>query len=45
MSDFEAYLERYCKKHNITKEEAEAHALVKEVKKYYEELADNAKFI
>lgn len=37
MSDYEEYLERYCRKHKITKEEAESHALVKEIKKYYEE--------
>lgn len=36
MSDYEQYLEKYCKKHKISKEEAEKHALVKEVKKQYE---------
>lgn len=35
--DYEEYLERYCKQHKISKEEAEKHALVKETKKYYED--------
>lgn len=34
--DFNAYVERYCKKHQITPEEAKEHLLVKEVRKYYE---------
>lgn len=37
MNDIDIYVERYCKKHNGTKEEAETHKLVQEVKKYYEE--------
>lgn len=36
-SDFEAYVERYCRKHKITPEEAKEHAMVREVKAYYEE--------
>lgn len=35
-ADFEAYVKRYCKKHKITPEEAKEHALVKDVRKYYE---------
>lgn len=34
-SNFEMYLERYCVKHELTKEEAMKHALVREVEKYY----------
>lgn len=33
---YERYLERYCKTREITKEEAETHAIVKEVKEYYQ---------
>lgn len=39
MTDFEIYVERYCEQHKCTKEEAESHKLVREVKKYYGELA------
>lgn len=35
-NDYESYLERYCKSHNLTPEEAEKHKLVQEVKQYYE---------
>ena len=38
MTDYEIYLAKYCTKHNLTKEEAEKHCIVREVKKYYEEL-------
>lgn len=34
--DYEQYLEKYCVKHNLTKEEAEKHYLVKSAKQYYE---------
>lgn len=37
-SDFEAYVERYCRKHKITPEEAKQHALVRDVKEYYESM-------
>ena len=40
MSDYEEYLKKYARDHNITIEEAETHALVKEAKTYYEE-SDN----
>ena len=30
------YLSRYCKKHNVTPEEALQHKIVQEVSKYYE---------
>lgn len=36
MTDYEKYLERYCKSRGISKEEADEHAVVKEVKKQYE---------
>lgn len=36
MSDYDQYLERYCKTRNISKDEAEQHAMVQEVKKYYQ---------
>lgn len=35
--DYERYLERYCKCNRISREEAEKHQLVRDVKKYYEE--------
>lgn len=37
MNDFEEFVKKYCKKHEITPEEAKTHALVKEVQAYYEE--------
>lgn len=37
MTEYEKYLEKYCIKHEISKEEAEQHKLVKEAKAYYEE--------
>lgn len=37
MNDFEEFVARYSKKHEITPEEAKTHALVKEVQAYYEE--------
>ena len=36
-TDFDIYLKKYCGKHQISPEEAIQHALVKLVKKYYEE--------
>lgn len=38
MSRFEEYLQKYCKKHEVTPEEAKEHMLVREVKVYYDEL-------
>lgn len=38
MTDYEIYLEKYMTKHELTKEEAENHLIVKIVKKYYEEV-------
>lgn len=35
--DYERYLEKYCNKHKISKEEAEKHELLQEVKKHYEQ--------
>ena len=34
--DYERYLERFCVKHHLTREEAEEHSLVKAVKRYYD---------
>ena len=34
--DYERYLERYCKMYGYTREEAEKHQMVKDVKEYYE---------
>lgn len=31
---YEEYLQRFCNKHNLTREEAEKHLLVKEYKKW-----------
>ena len=42
MNDFEEYVARYCKKHEVTPEEAKTHALVKEVQAYYERLNEGA---
>lgn len=33
--DFIEYLDRYCNKHKVTREEALTHAIVVEVGKYY----------
>lgn len=44
MTDYEIYVEKYATIYKITKAEAETHAIVKEVKKYYEE-SNNAKAI
>lgn len=35
--DFELFLEKYCKKHKLTPEEAKTHLLVRDVEAYYEE--------
>lgn len=40
MSDYEDYVKKYARDLRISVEEAEAHALVLETKKYYEE-SDN----
>lgn len=34
-ADFKAYVDKYCKKHKCTVEEALEHALVKDVYEYY----------
>lgn len=39
MNDYNRYLERYCKQYKVSKEEAEKHSLVQEVKQYYQEEA------
>lgn len=38
---YELYLERYCKNHNLSKDEADEHAIVKEVKKQYMDEGEN----
>lgn len=43
MTSYEEYLEKYCTKHEVSKEEAEKHALVKEAKKHYEAKDDTIK--
>ena len=35
-TDFEVYLERYCRSYHLTREEALEHEVVKLVKHYYE---------
>lgn len=35
--NYERYIERYAKKHGITKEQAKTHYLAKSVKEYYDE--------
>ena len=37
LSDYEIYLEKYCKTYGVTKADAEKHYLVQAVKHYYEE--------
>lgn len=37
MAEIDEYIKRYCVKHEISREEAEKHALVKEAAKYYED--------
>ena len=36
-SDYDEYVEKYCRTHRISREEAEDHYLVREYKKYLEE--------
>ena len=38
MTDFEHYLEGYCKKHECTEAEAKTHSIVKEIEEYYQHL-------
>lgn len=40
MTDFEHYLEGYCKKHECTEAEAKTHAMVKNVEEYYKHVDD-----
>jgi hypothetical protein len=37
MAEIDEYIEKYCVKHEISREEAEKHAIVKEIAKYYED--------
>ena len=45
IEDYNRFLERYCTKHGISKEEAETHQLVKEMKQYYEKNDDSVKVV
>ena len=36
MNEFDGYIERYCREHKISREQALQHAIVKECGKYYE---------
>ena len=36
MSEIDQYIEKYCKKHEVTPEEARSHSVVKAVAEYYE---------
>ena len=36
MSKIDQYIEKYCKKHEVTPEEARSHSVVKAVAEYYE---------
>jgi len=38
MNDYQEYLEKYARDHNLTVEEAEKHELMIYVKRYYQEL-------
>ena len=40
MTDFEHYLEGYCKKHECTEAEAKTHSIVKEIEEYYKHVND-----
>ena len=44
-SDYEEYLDKYCKKRKIPREEAEQHLIVKEYKKQCEERDQNAESV
>lgn len=35
MAEIDDYIKKYCVKHEISREEAEKHAIVKEIAKYY----------
>lgn len=37
MGNYDDYVKRYAEEHEISIEEAETHALIKEVKKFYEQ--------
>lgn len=37
MAEIDEYIEKYCIKHEISREEAEKHAIVKETAKYYKD--------
>ena len=39
----EEYIKKYCKKHEVSEETAKTHAIVEEVKIYYEDSAGRVK--
>lgn len=41
--NYEEYIERFCEYRRISREEAEKHAMVREIKKYYEEMEGSLK--
>lgn len=43
--DYETYVKKYSQQHGITKQEAEKHALVKEVKKQCEQKDNSVKVV
>lgn len=42
-SDYEIYLDRYCTKHKVSREDAEKHNLVQEYKRYCDEKEEEEK--
>ena len=40
MTKLQEYIEKYCKKHEVTPEEARSHSMVKSVAEYYEHVND-----
>ena len=38
MGAIDEYIDKYCKKHEIDKEEAKTHAIVKETQQYYKKI-------
>ena len=38
MAEIDDYIKKYCVKHEISREEAEKHAIVKEIAKYYDDV-------
>lgn len=45
IEDYNQFVEKYCIKHGVSKEEAETHQLVKEMKHYYEQNDNSVKTV